>query len=136
MSDELRKLAMAATPGPWYHCQPFKTVPAQRTIHGPVPAERVDYVSTWHGMGTPTGHSVVINMAGRESHVRSENMAFIAAANPVTVLAILDENSRLRTALKNVLPHAWGAEYHDEWIGNGVRREACMAAEKVLEVKP
>ena len=49
------------------------------------------------------------------------------------------ENARLRAALRDVLPHAWAAEYHDDWIGNGVRREACITAEAVLacrEVKP
>jgi hypothetical protein len=98
-NEELRQLALAATPGPWHHCQPFMTLPAQRTVHGPVPAERVDYVSTWHGMGTPTGHSIVIGSAGRESQVRSKDMAFISAANPAAVLELLDENNRLGDAL-------------------------------------
>lgn len=56
---ELVAKAKAATPGPWFHCQPSMVVPKQRTIHGPVPARRVDYVSTWADMGTPPGHRVV-----------------------------------------------------------------------------
>lgn len=87
---ELKALAEKATPGPWHHCQPYMVVPSQRTIHGPVPAERVDYVSTWPDRGTPPGHRVVIPMP-REAGpgVRSDDMAFIAAANPATVLSLL-----------------------------------------------
>ena len=53
-------------------------------------------------------------------------------------LDAIAENARLREALRDVLPHAWAAEYHDEWIRNGVRREACQSAEAALagEVKP
>ena len=85
---ELVAKAKAATPGPWFHCQPSMVVPKQRTIHGPVPARRVDYVSTWADMGTPPGHRVVLPMPGEEGpSVRSLDMAFIAAANPDTILA-------------------------------------------------
>lgn len=78
LADELERLATEATPGKWYHCQPFKTVPEVRTVHGRVPAERVDYVSTWPGPGTPPGHRTVIDMPGRESRTTSEDMALIA----------------------------------------------------------
>lgn len=77
--EELRGLLAKATPGPWHHCQPYMTVPTQRTVHGPIPAERVDYVSTWPDKGTPSGHRVVIDMPGREARVRSEDMALIVA---------------------------------------------------------
>lgn len=65
-----------ATQGPWYHVQPFQTVPAERTVHGPVPAQRVDFVSTVPG---PVHRCVVIPMEGSERAVRSTDMAFITA---------------------------------------------------------
>ena len=96
--NKLRELAEAATPGPWHHCQPFMVVPAQKTVHGTVPAERVDYVSTWPDRGTPPGHRVVVPMPPEcGPGVRSADMAFIAAANPAKVLSLLAENEKLRT---------------------------------------
>jgi hypothetical protein len=84
---KLRELAEAATPGPWYHCQPFQRVEKQRTIHGPVPAQRVDFVSTCK---EPVHKEVVLPMQGREANIKSENMAFIAAINPQHLIALLD----------------------------------------------
>lgn len=76
----LGELLAKATPGEWHHVQAFQTVPAQRPVHGPVPAQRVDYVSTWPGRGTPPGHRIVIDMEGRESSPRSDDMAAIVAS--------------------------------------------------------
>lgn len=78
--QEIRERCEKATPGEWHHVQAYKSVPPMRTIHGPVEGHRCDYVSTWPGMGTPPGHRVIIPMEGRESHVSSDDMAFIAAA--------------------------------------------------------
>lgn len=97
---EAKRVAEAATPGPWHHCQAFRTVPAARTVHGPVPAERVDYVSTWPGPGTPNGHRVVVDMPGREGRTRSDDMAHIAHFNPSFCLRLLEENERMREALE------------------------------------
>ncbi len=72
---ELQALLDAASPGPWHHVNPGMVSPKTRTVHGPVPAERIDYVSTWPGLGTPDGHRVVID---RRSGVRSADMALIA----------------------------------------------------------
>jgi len=77
-APSLRELSEAATQGEWHHCQPFMTVPAERTVHGRVPAARVDYISTWPGSGTPPGHRVVVPMEGRESTMSSHDMAFVA----------------------------------------------------------
>jgi hypothetical protein len=77
--ERLKALEAAATKGPWYHCRPFETIPPVRTVHGPVPGQRIDYVSTWPGMGTPKDHKVVIPMEGREQTVSSEDMALIVA---------------------------------------------------------
>ncbi|HMM73766.1 MAG TPA: hypothetical protein PKC22_16350, partial [Rhodocyclaceae bacterium] len=79
-------LAVGPTPGPWHHCQPFQSVRAERTIHRPVPAQRVDFVST---KTQPVHERIIIPMAGREAHVRSEDMAFIAACNPENIAALL-----------------------------------------------
>jgi len=77
-APSLRELSERASPGEWHHCQPFMTVPAERTVHGRVPAARVDYISTWPGSGTPPGHRVVVPMEGRESTMSSHDMAFVA----------------------------------------------------------
>lgn len=79
-------LSAGPTPGPWHHCQPFQSVRAERTIHGPVPAQRVDFVST---KTQPVHERIIIPMAGKEAHVRSEDMMFIAACNPTNIAAIL-----------------------------------------------
>lgn len=84
--DALKKAAEAATPGPWHHVNPGLVLPATRTVHGPIPAERVDYVSTWAGLGTPPRHRVII---GRDGLTSSKDMAFIALANPATVLDLI-----------------------------------------------
>ena len=63
----------------------------------------------------------------------------VCYAHEAELQCLRAETARLRAALRDVLPHAWAAEYHDDWIGNGVRREACITAEAVLacrEVKP
>lgn len=73
----LKELAEKATPGPWYHCQPFQRVEKARTIHGTVPAQFVDFVST---RPEPVHQKIVIPMEGRESRIRSEDMALICAA--------------------------------------------------------
>lgn len=94
--EQLRKLAEAATPGPWYHCQPFQSVSKQTTIHGPVPAQRVDFVSTEK---EPVHKKIVLPMQGREANIRSEDMAFIAAANPQTIRALLDLVDKMYSGL-------------------------------------
>lgn len=112
-------LSAGPTPGPWHHCQPFQSVRAERTIHGPVPAQRVDFVST---KTQPVHERIIIPMAGKEAHVRSEDMAFIAACNPENIAAILAhveaqeaEIERLRAALKTC---AWALRQPlDGWKG-------------------
>lgn len=94
MIDDLKRVAEAATPGPWYHVNPGMALPKTRTVHGTVPAERVDYVSTWSGMGTPPGHRTVVSSRENGSPMRSCDMAYIATFDPPTVLNLL---SRLST---------------------------------------
>lgn len=91
--EKLKAFAEAATPGPWYHCQPYLTVPPERTIHGYVEGCRVDFVSTTNA---PVHKQIIISMPGREISTKSNDMAFIAAANPSTVLELIAEIERLR----------------------------------------
>ena len=74
---ELRRLAEAATPGPWWH-------------------EWVDGDDWWAVYGQPTGDMVcpeVCTMWG------SDESAYIAAANPAVVLGLLDATDALRRRL-------------------------------------
>lgn len=119
LCKRLDELLAKATPGPWHHCQPYMTVPAQLTVHGPIPAERVDYVSTWPGKGTPSGHRVVIDMPGREGRVRSEDMALIAAMRNALpdllarIRSLASENAGLREE-RDAYKGGWDSA-QEEW---------------------
>lgn len=96
----LRELAEKASPAPWYHCQPFMVVPKQRTVHGTVPAQRVDFVST---KPAPVHERTIIPMPPENGPgVRSEDMAFIAAFNPVVARALLDMVERQRKHVEDM----------------------------------
>ena len=83
---EIEAAAAKATPGPWYHVQPYMVVPKERTIHGPVPEQRVDFVSTTE---RPVhGPSIIPMPRHGEPSVLSDNMAYIALCNPATVAAL------------------------------------------------
>ncbi len=106
---ELEEALKAATPEPWYHVQAFESVPAVRTIHGKVPGQRVDYVSTWPGPGTPKGHRVVIPMETvAEGHivrtVSSEDMALIALMRN-SLPTLIESLKRQREALAEIARH-------------------------------
>lgn len=83
--SELRKLAEAATPGPWF----------------------LDTSNICCGVTQGTSYK------DRGVFVTDETTrddgAFIAAANPKAVLAILDENGRLRAALDEIA-RTWDIE--------------------------
>jgi len=91
--EHLREVAEKATPGPWYHVQAFQRVPNVRTIHGSVDGHRVDFVST---SKEPVHTTIIASMEGRESAMRSCDMAFIATFNPATAIALIDELAVLR----------------------------------------
>ena len=100
---KLRELLAKGTQGEWHHVQAFQSVPAQKTIHGTVPGQRVDYVSTWPGPGTPKGHRVIVPMetltdSGVARTVSSNDMALIVAAvNALPALCVAaDERDALR----------------------------------------
>ncbi|MCC7082558.1 MAG: hypothetical protein IT530_17975 [Burkholderiales bacterium] len=63
-----------------------------------MPAQRVDFVAT---EPKPVHKRIVIPMEGRESNVRSEDMAYIAACNPENIAALLAEIDRLRAAVQH-----------------------------------
>lgn len=67
-TDELRKLAEAATPGPWM----------------------VDYQSSY-----PTGEMVVTENSGEIAFAQKRTAAYIAAVSPEVVLALLDRIEKL-----------------------------------------
>jgi hypothetical protein len=118
MSESLKELSDRATQGEWHHCQPFQTVPTKHTVHGTVPSERVDYISTWAGLGTPRGHRVVVPMEGRESTMSSEDMAFVAELVSAYRRGELHDDTALATAVARA------------------RREALEgAARRVLEIE-
>ncbi|MFG3398684.1 ead/Ea22-like family protein [Pseudomonas sp. NPDC077408] len=71
--NELKKLAEAATPGPWSYDGSY-ICPAR--VEG-----ETTYVESWSAIA--------------DSH-QMENVRFIAAANPATVLELIAENERLK----------------------------------------
>ena len=89
--DKLRELALAATPGPWVRVDP--------------PWGQSDWVvATSSPSGDPHGGTSVcdcdmlIDRADTDDRSH-ENAAFIAAANPATVIAMIDEIRRLKRTI-------------------------------------
>lgn len=99
--DELRKLALAASPGPW---SASAAVPASgfmaqvfgRPGGGPQ-----------HECGE--GDEISLAVLDGPAERGTANAAFIAAANPAAVLALLDENARLRQALEQAFAYVQSA---------------------------
>jgi len=92
MTDELERLARAATPGPWAW-------------------------SGWSLLGN-THEAVIGNEPGEGQIIvpESNNAAFIAAANPATILDLLAANRKMRAglrpfaALADMVGEAWTDE--------------------------
>lgn len=106
MSDyaELRRLAKAATPGPW-------TLYVPEDYQGP--EELPGY-----GVECAEGRAIVWGALEPETGCQFDRDAeFIAAANPKTILALLDEIGRLRSRLEidDRTPHD-GIACRDETI--------------------
>jgi hypothetical protein len=80
MNEELRRLAEAATPGPWKH--------------GPLFGE------VWRTRGNALYQRVawVKGARSRQAARVAADAAYIAAANPATILALLDELDALRVS--------------------------------------
>ncbi|EPA1185467.1 ead/Ea22-like family protein [Pseudomonas aeruginosa] len=81
---ELRRLAKAATPGPW----------------------RVQTGCSWRRIGTDSGDGDVLRPCTHPHDgwpdivAPAENLEYIASANPKTILALLDEIDGLRSRLE------------------------------------
>ncbi|MGD8148112.1 ead/Ea22-like family protein [Pseudomonas aeruginosa] len=87
---ELRRLAKAATPGPWEYQAPLKILAADRT-------------------------SIVLIALSHASYREDDaNSRLIAAANPKTILALLDEIDRLSDELSACTEHPGGCGYWRE----------------------
>jgi hypothetical protein len=97
--NELRKLAQAATPGPWAAGGP--------SFGAPMPVW-CDEVVTEYGGDSP--ESVCLCPSGAEE-TSTDDMSYIAAANPAAILALIQQRDDLLAALKDAreLVDDWGA---------------------------
>ena len=82
--ERLHELAKAATPGPWADGPPAWFRGRQNPEDGKRPIQRPGHPGTF------------ANIYGKE------NAAFIAAANPATILALLSERAELLAAVERV----------------------------------
>lgn len=88
---ELARLAEAATPGPWSYRD------MRPNTYGPAFVDSAEVQSLaicGEAVGLSEAHGFCLQV---DSEVRMANAAFIAAANPATVLALIAENAALRT---------------------------------------
>lgn len=90
MHTALRKLAEAATPGPWYD------------TNGAVWIDTRAQVCCGRGYEECCGNPDVEGGQEQLADSNPTDAAFIAAANPSTVLALLKENEELRDLLTRV----------------------------------
>ena len=105
--DELRKLAEAATPGPW-EFDGYQMISKDPSLN----------YGTRIVLDAEEGHVYSEYSSDAASlDVTPQNADFIAAANPSAVLALLDENARLRAQvgeLKEALGPILGHDRGDE----------------------
>lgn len=103
---ELRRLAKAATPGPW----------------------RVQTGCSWRRIGTDSGDGDVLRPCTHPHDgwpdivAPAENLKYIASANPKTILALLDEIDRLKAencAHKDTQKHC-------EWLAQDLKECASV----------
>lgn len=95
--DTLRKTAEAATPGPWTH-EPYE---AQN--------QNGDYFGGW--LLDADGEYVVADVSDRDG-------AFMAAANPETVLALLSRVEKAEQAVQRVREALRDREYDEPGHGD------------------
>lgn len=101
-TDELKRLAEAATPGPWF-------------VVGPPWNQNADFIVA--GSNDPhTGQYVADteNFDGDGENVQ-ENAAYIAAANPAAILELIAELERIKAlSPAGFVQHL--NELNDEWL--------------------
>lgn len=89
-NDELKRLAEAATAGPWSMCGEADGSQGFEIIQ-----------DIWNEHGTHTGKDVVVYEWSDESDplgvIHRADAEFIAAANPVAVLALIADSNRLES---------------------------------------
>ena len=119
-NEELRQLALAATPGPWNLGLTSDEI--RMVLSGDSYICHVQVHQTPRACGE------------WQERERIANAAYLAAANPAAVLALLDENARLREALEGMLA---GNKYSKElgyWvITRTPNDEALNAARAALD---
>ena len=108
--EELKRLAEAATPGPWT-CQ-----------EGSTSYPECDDKDFWAAVLSPNGRDVITlyERYGAKNDDRKDydfDAAFIAAANPATVLSLINQIEGMRAALE---PFAREA---DTWSDQGLESE-------------
>ena len=103
--NELRKTAEAATPGPWTH-QPY----GDQNQNG-------DYFGGW--LLDADGEYVVADASDRDG-------AFMAAANPETVLALLSRLEQAEQAVARVSEYHRREEVRDVFGDHQVRCAGCF----------
>lgn len=86
-TTELKKLAEAATPGPWVHATDIGQIGSIETLHGTVVAQ---------------SQSLICDDVRKQ---RDNNSKYIAAANPAAILKLLAINAELVEALKDFGVH-------------------------------
>lgn len=105
---KLRSLAMAATPGPWtvsYEPDDIR-LDGKPRVDGIYAPDRVED----YGMGPETVSVRIVETDNGVYDPKWDNAAFIAAANPSAVLALLDELDEARAEVAELRSRLAGAE--------------------------
>lgn len=107
-NTELKRLAEAATPGPWSVCGEVDSTQGFEIVQ-----------DIWNEHGTHTGMDVVVYEWSYESDplgvIRRPDADFIAAANPSAVLALIAEIERLQgceDVLRQLASHVGAGGYN------------------------
>jgi hypothetical protein len=91
--DELERLARVATPGPWAYADNAPVSYGSAWVNSP----DVKNLAVCDGTRRSETHGFCLKMDKDENE---RNAAFIAAANPATILALLSANREMREALE------------------------------------
>ena len=108
--DKLYELAQAATPGPWSWAG----------------SSYINAVS----MTNPENATVVCEMASVDDQEARNDAAYIAAADPTTILALIDRCQRAETALREIRT---AAAWRDDLDPKERLRMCLVAARAALE---
>lgn len=111
--DELLALAKKATPGPWSDCNPDCNCGQISCEHGPIAkVESGDWGDRWPSVrlvSNPNGMGMIAEPfmdMGVYGHIKPEvargNAAYIAAANPAAIIALIERHRAERERLGGV----------------------------------